>query len=251
MRVFENIDLSSRCTFHVGGLAEKYYEPENEDELTGLAADIYRSDGRVYILSGGSNLLINDKTVFSKVISMRIACLNFIDFGDGRFYIGASLSIQKVIHDINNLGYGGIEELIGLPALFGGIVYMNAGIGGESRSLFTIGQFIEKVKVYNYKSESIEWIPSNNCEFGHRKSIFQNDGYLILGAEVKFQEQPFAVSEEKIKMRQKFCKENFEYGKGCFGTCFSKSSGKLLNLAAKLSNGGGCSSVVSKCKLAC
>ena len=62
---------------------------------------------------------------------MKEACNTLVDEGKGRFYIGASNRIQKVISFVNEKGYGGFEELVGLPAMFGGIIYMNAGIGGE------------------------------------------------------------------------------------------------------------------------
>lgn len=56
-----------------------------------------------------------------------------------------------MISFVNEKGYGGFEELIGLPAISGGIIYMNAGIGGEKGSIFTISEFVNKIRAYDLK----------------------------------------------------------------------------------------------------
>ena len=152
--------------------------PENEEELIAITQEIYDNTGRVYILSGGSNMLINDRC-FEQVIYMNTACLKMTNLGEGRFYIGASNRIQKVISFVNEAGYGGFEELVGLPAFFGGVVYMNAGIGGHSNSLFTIGDFIETVKAWDLTEKKLVEFSKDQCEFAHRTSVFQKHPYII------------------------------------------------------------------------
>ena len=153
MKIQKNVKLATKTTLHIGGYTKTLYLPENEEELIHTAAELYEKEGKVYLLSGGSNLLINDQREFESVISMKEACTELTDLGNGRFYIGASNRIQKVISFVNERGYGGFEELIGLPAMFGGIVCMNAGIGGESAPLFTIAEFVKNVKVFNLEKD--------------------------------------------------------------------------------------------------
>lgn len=234
MKVQENVKLSTKTTFHVGGYTKSLYLPESEKELIYIAAELYEREEKVYLLSGGSNLLINDQREFDSIISMKEACTELLDMGSGRFYIGASNRIQKVISFVNEHGYGGFEELIGLPAMFGGIVCMNAGIGGASVPLFTISKFIKYVKVYDLRKKVIEEIPSDECGFSHRTSLFQNGQYVILGAEILCKAFEIERLEKKKKDRLEFCKKNFEYGKGCFGSCFSQCNGKLLRLVSIL-----------------
>lgn len=188
----------------------------------------------IYILSGGSNLLINDQKEFENVIYMKDVDRNLKQIKDDLFYVGCSLKIQEVINGINELNYGGIEELYSLPALFGGIIYMNAGIGGKTTSSFTISDFIVRVKVLNKETKKIEWIKKEDCQFSHRKSMFHNDKYIILGAECKFKKQDIKKSKEIIQERLKFCKEKQEIGHGAFGTCFSTADSRLLKIVSKL-----------------
>ena len=234
VQVQENVKLSTKTTFHIGGMVKKLYIPENEEELIKVTSDIYDRDGKVYIIAGGSNLLVNDKRIFDAVIGMKEACNTLVDEGQGRFYIGASNRIQKVISFVNEKGYGGFEELVGLPAMFGGIIYMNAGIGDEKEPIFTISEFVNKVRAYDLKDKKIVIFSREECNFSHRKSIFQSGQYIILGAEIKCKEIDAADSTKRRKSRIEFCRQNFDYGQGCFGSCFSQCNGKLMRVLAIL-----------------
>lgn len=227
MVVQNDVHLGARATMKIGGYADRFYIPENEEELTNIAQEIYDKNGQVYILSGGSNLLINDRR-FAQVIYMHDACPEMANLGNGKFYIGASNRIQRVISFVNEYGYGGFEELIGLPAFFGGVIYMNAGIGGRTNSLFTIGDFIEFVRVWDLTERKLVELNKEQCEFVHRKSVFHDHPYVILGAVIQCVERSLEEAKQRKLARLQFCKENFEYGKGCFGSCFSKASRRIL-----------------------
>ena len=134
MKTLQNVNLADKTTFRVGGIARYYFIPENVEELTETICKLKDSDYR--LISGGSNLLINDKKTFENVISCELFDKQLEFLGGGLFYVGASNKIQEAISFVNGYGYGGFEELIGLPALFGGIIYMNAGIGGRKKVKF-------------------------------------------------------------------------------------------------------------------
>lgn len=234
MNKYCNIDLSKKTTFKIGGIAKNFYIPDSIEELKKLINTLKHQ--KYYIISGGSNLLINDQKTFENVISMENVDKSIENKNNGNFYIGASNRIQDVINHINKNGYGGIEELFSLPAMFGGIIYMNAGIGSQLNPLFTIADFITKVKVINRENLQIEWIEQKDCNFKHRYSKFHNNKYIILGAECKFYKQTLEESKIKIKNRIKHCKEKQEWGKGCFGTCFSVANRKLLKVQSLINH---------------
>lgn len=231
MIIQNDVHIGAKTTMKIGGYAEQFYIPESEEELTDITQEIYDKDGRVYILSGGSNLLINDRR-FEQVVYMHDACPEMRDLGEGRFYIGASNRIQKVISFVNDAGYGGFEELVGLPAFFGGIIYMNAGIGGARNSLFTIGEFVENVRFWDFAEKKLVEIPKEQCGFGHRASVFQQRPGVILGAVIQCPKRDLEETKSRKEARLRRCKEMFEYGKGCFGTCFMKANGKILKLVS-------------------
>lgn len=232
MKVIKDVNLSKKTTFRTGGTARNFYVPENKNELVDIAEKLYSKDGQLYILSGGSNLLVNDEREFDSVISMERACTNLTYLGNGEFFIGASNRIQKVIHFVNENGYGGFEQLFGLPAMFGGILYMNAGIGGGESVLFTISEFVKSVQALDLEAGEVVSLAEKECFFGHRKSRFQNGKYVILGAVIVCRQTTKEEADLKIEKRISFCRKNFEYGNGCFGTCFAESNGRLLKVIA-------------------
>ena len=234
MIILNNEPLSKRTTFHIGGTAEKLYIPESEEELIQVSKDIYGRDHRVYVISGGSNLLINDDRAFPEVVCMAKACRELEQLHDGVFYIGASVRIQKAISFVNSFGYGGFEELIGLPALFGGIIYMNAGIGRESAPLFTISEFVDSVRALDLKTGETVTLTADECRFGHRTSVFKNGQYIILGAQITCRATDRDDAASRIQKRREHCHKSFEYGKGCFGSCFMRFKGPILRTLSAL-----------------
>lgn len=234
MIILNNEPLSKRTTFHIGGTAEKLYIPESEEELIQVSKDIYDRDHRVYVISGGSNLLINDDRAFPEVVCMAKACRELEQLHDGVFYIGASVRIQKAISFVNSFGYGGFEELIGLPALFGGIIYMNAGIGRESAPLFTISEFVDSVRALDLKTGETVTLTAEECRFGRRTSVFKNGQYIILGAQITCRATDRDDAASRIQKRREDCHKSFEYGKGCFGSCFMRFKGPILRTLSAL-----------------
>ena len=227
----DNVNLKKYNTFHLNAISKKFFIPENEVELIKLIKELKDKNEKYNILSGGSNVLLKDDVEYTNIIYMKEVDNSKELLDEGKFYIGASNRIQEVIKYVNDNGYGGFEELYCLPALFGGIIYMNAGIGGRAKPLFNISDFIERVKVLNINTCDIEWISNENCNFEYRKSVFHNNKYIILGAELKLNKQDLEKSNLRIQNRIKYCKENQEWGKGCFGTCFSNSSIRILKIA--------------------
>lgn len=222
--------LRTKTTFRIGGVAKRFYIPQTERELIELVQSLVQEHISFKVLSGGSNLLVNDKKSFDAIIYMGQAVDTITDNGCGNFYIGASNRIQKVIRYVNSTEYGGFEELIGLPALFGGIIYMNAGIGGRNSVKFNISDFVVRVKVLEIKTGKICWMDKNECDFGYRKSIFQKNNFVILGADIVLHHQTKEQSEKRIKDRLQHCKDHQEWGKGCVGSCFSIYNGKILRI---------------------
>lgn len=228
----ENINLASKTTFKIGGIAKKFYIPESDEDIINLVKQLKSNNEEFYILSGGSNLLINDEKVFTNVIYMEKIDTTIEKKENGSFYIGTSNRIQKVIREVNKQGYGGFEELFCLPAMFGGIIYMNAGIGGRNNVKFNISDFIIRVKALDIDREEIIYLEKKECNFSYRNSIFKNGKYIILGAEIKLDKQDIEISNDRIEKRKEFCKNKQEWGKGCFGSCFSCASGILLRVIA-------------------
>lgn len=224
MKVLKNEKLDKYTTIKIGGYAKKMYFPDNISDLK----KILKSEKQYKIISGGSNLLINDTVTFPCVISMINCCDEINKLGDNEVYVGASVRIQYLIKQLGEWGLGGFEYLFSLPALFGGIIVMNAGRGSDGSC---ISDYIQSIRVLK-DGEEIE-MSKEMCDFGYRTSIFKNGDYIILGATLKCDFISQTESKKRIHERIKHCRDTQDAAFPCFGSVFSKSSYRLMNFLKK------------------
>lgn len=228
MRIEEYVVLSKFTTFQMGGVAKKLIIPESEDELLEV---IKTTTLPRYVIGGGSNILINDQREFESVISLREFNSEIIPVGDGKYYVGASTRLQKLIKTINDEGYGGIEYLFSVPGLVGGAVVMNAG-RGNSRD--EIGNFIISVRAI--KDGEIKDFGKEECKFSRRNSIFKNSDMIIIGVLFKFNSGNPEDFERLREERIEHVKQVQDNSKPNFGTVFYKADSHIMGWFQKHSN---------------
>lgn len=225
MEVKEKEDLARYTTFKMGGIAEKMYFPESEEELVELIAE----GNKKHLISGGSNLLIAEK-IFPEVINLRKFSDKIEIFENGCFVVGASVRLQKLINTINENGYGGIEYLYSVPACVGGAIVMNAG-RGKTHNLF-ISDYIMAVKVL-YQGKVL-WLEKEDCLFSYRASVFKNNqDYIILAAKFCFPAMSKEESGRLKKERLELCKKVQDSSAPNFGTVFCTANQHIMWIMQK------------------
>lgn len=234
MEIRENEPLEMYTTFRMGGVAEKLYAPESVEELTALLTE--QSSLYKYIISGGSNLLINDDKRFPAVLSMRKANLTLEHRGDGIFYIGASVRIQEAIQFVNGYGRGGMEYLYSLPALMGGILYMNAGRGKKDAKAPAISDYVVSVDILDNGIRRS--LTREECSFSYRESVFQRmEKCVILGGLFQFPEMTSTESAALIRERIALCRNTQDMTAPNFGSVFCTFNPRILRMVRKVGFG--------------
>lgn len=229
MRIAQNEMLDKYTTIKIGGMAKILYFPLTSDELIETVKNV----GDKYIIGGGSNLLINDAVCYDAAICLR-EFNNFIqNIQDGDYRVGAGVRLQRLINTINQDGYGGLEYLFSVPGLIGGAIYMNAGRGRKYNK--SISDYILSVDVL-YHGEIVT-LYKEQCNFGHRSSIFQEGGYVILSAHMRFPAQDKELSRQLKNRRIQFCKEFQDNTLPNFGSVFSQSSGLIMKIIQRIGFG--------------
>lgn len=193
MMIENNVLLSSKTTFGLGGKCREFVIPESVPE----AIDALKTYPNAPLLAGGSNLVINDLHEFDSVISLLKFNTDIHPVQDGIYYVGASVRNHVLIRKINDAGYGGMEYLYYVPGTIGGAIYMNAGTGKKLGN--DISQHILSVDWYN--GEQIVTMSKEECDFGYRHSFFQENKGLIIGAKMVFDPQSIEKSKELIQAR--------------------------------------------------
>ncbi len=223
MNIIKNQDLSLYSAFKIGGIAKNFYLPNNENELINLMKNL----NTYYMISSGSNILINDKKIFENVIFLGDFNNKITRLGDGKYEVGASVKLHKLIKFINMDGYGGIEDLITVPGLVGGSIAMNAGTGIKDGRF--IGNYVDKVKCL-YKNEII-YLDKAKCNFEYRNSIFKNNQeYIILSVEFNFLKLTKEKIENVVKEKIEHVKYKQDQKLPSLGSVFCEYSYKIMGV---------------------
>ena len=120
--------LSRHTAWGIGGLADRYYEPADVDELAAFLADLPAAEPLLW-MGLGSNLLVRDGGVRGTVVStVRMRAVERI--GTTRLHVEAGAACPRVARLAAGHGLTGCEFFAGIPGSMGGALAMNAGAFG-------------------------------------------------------------------------------------------------------------------------
>ena len=122
IRVQEQVSLAPFTTFRIGGPARYFCEAASEAELLD-AVQFARQHGlKIFVLGGGSNLLVGDEGFDGLVIRIAIDS-PFESSSDGRFVsytATAGTDWNAFVLHLCEQGISGVECLAGIPGSVGG-----------------------------------------------------------------------------------------------------------------------------------
>ncbi len=122
--------LSELTSYGIGGPADLLVLPDNPERMA-KALRILADDGMpVFAIGRGTNILAADAGFRGALI--RVQDRRFERIGDGRFDIGAAITLDEVVDALAKAGYVGAQGLAGIPGSLGGGIAMNAGAWGYS-----------------------------------------------------------------------------------------------------------------------
>lgn len=124
--------MSERTNFRVGGPADVLVTPRTPEALQRLLAILAdHAEIPVFVLAGGTNLVVRDGGVRGVVIDMTAGfdALAFTRQPDGTWLIetGAARTVQDVVEACAERGLSGMEWGAGIPGTVGGGIKGNAG----------------------------------------------------------------------------------------------------------------------------
>ncbi len=197
-KIQKDFSLKELSTFKVGGKAEFFLEISNKEDLEEAFHWVKKNKKRVWILGGGSNLLINDKNIDGLVLKISN---NEITVKGDRVECGAGSNLNKILFLSRANNLSGMEWAIGIPqATIGGAIRGNAGAFGDN-----ISNIVEMVEVFNIKTGRFKMFSNKDCEFNYRYSIFKKDKkYIIWMVILKMVKSNFIDISKKIEKNLNF-----------------------------------------------
>ena len=175
LTIQENIPLAPLTTLKVGGAARYFVEAVSEDKVREAVALAKRNQWSLFILGGGSNLVVADSGWPGLV--MRIA-IGGIKNGGGCFEVGAGVDWDELIGRAVAEDYAGIECMSGIPGSVGATPVQNVGAYGQE-----VSGAIESVRALDLSADRVVTLSNQECGFAYRGSIFNTVArgrYIIL-----------------------------------------------------------------------
>ena len=214
----EDESLSKYTTFKIGGPARVLIEAKSDEEVLKLVRLFDEMKEDYLIIGNGSNLLITDAGIERPVIVLDKNFSNITMIDEVTLYAEAGASLKSLANKALDLGLGGLEAISGIPGTVGGAVYMNAGAyGSEIKDVVT--------KIRYIKDDSIAELDASEANFAHRRSIFQDKGYIILGAYFKLvkKDKKDIEEEQRDYTQRRKDKQPLEYPSA--GSVFKRPEG--------------------------
>ncbi|MBI3421005.1 MAG: FAD-binding protein, partial [Candidatus Sungbacteria bacterium] len=124
----ENVPLAPYTYFKIGGPARFFAEARSEEELYEALEFARKRNVPLWVLGGGSNVLIADEGLPGLVIILRLADIYEVE--PHKLYVGAGVAMARAVAVSVERGLAGFEWAIGIPGTIGGSVRGNAGCFG-------------------------------------------------------------------------------------------------------------------------
>lgn len=187
--------LARRTTLRVGGSAQLFVVPENEEGLVKTLKAIHERGKAFKVIGKGSNLLPSDDVYNGVIIYCDKGLDNLqIDEKSGLIRVGAGYSLMKLAIEVARVGLAGFEFASGIPGNIGGAVFMNAGIKKNEMK-----DCITRVKIVRGSGE-VTWLDNREMEFGYRKSILQEHrDWICTEVEIQLQQGDAEAIQAEIK----------------------------------------------------
>lgn len=185
--IARNVPLAGLTTLGIGGPASWFWIARTADDVRAACqwSDINRVP--LFVLGGGSNLLIADGGVPGLVLQIAIAGAEFVGRGDDVLVrAGAGERWDSVVAATVGRGLAGLECLSGIPGTVGGTPIQNVGAYGQD-----VSGTIESVEAVDRRSGTQVTLSAGECGFAYRNSRFkgQDSGRFIVCA-VTFKLRP-------------------------------------------------------------
>lgn len=174
----EAVPLAPLTTLGIGGAAKYFIETETAEKLVGAILWAQSSGWPIFILGGGSNIVVADSGFQGLVIHNRIRGIEFspdpakfvcsrTDETLAKVGAGEIWNVFVQLCVAKNLA--GVECLAGIPGQVGATPIQNVGAYGQE-----VSETIVAVEAFDLQSSRLVEIPASQCEFGYRSSRFKH-----------------------------------------------------------------------------
>lgn len=190
MEILTNHPLKAYTTFKIGGPARYFASLALPEELPQAIAFAASRAVSIFVLGGGSNLLVSDSGIDALVLHPVHAGIHeaMDRNGDTLIHANAAEPWDRVVAHAVARGLWGIENLSHIPGQAGAALVQNIGAYGQQLS-----NVLERAEVASITDGSRSVLTRDECGLGYRQSIFntsQKGRFLILSLTLRLSRDP-------------------------------------------------------------
>jgi len=164
----ENVPLGPLTTLQVGGSARYLVEAASPDDVREAVSFSSERKLPLFILGGGSNLVVSDSGWPGLVL--RVTIPSFKEPAPGLYEVGAGYDWDGLVAHAVEHNCAGIECLSGIPGTVGGTPIQNVGAYGQE-----VSTTIVSVHAFDRETGAFRDLSNAECGFGYRASNFNRD----------------------------------------------------------------------------
>jgi UDP-N-acetylmuramate dehydrogenase len=174
-----DVPLAPLTTLGIGGPARWFIRASSVDEIRAAIEWSRDENVALFILGGGSNLLVSDDGFDGLVLQIDLRGITVESEDDfAMVKVAAGEPWDAFVRFAVQNGWAGIECLSGIPGLTGATPIQNVGAYGQD-----VSETIARVEVLDRATGIVKSLTNEECRFGYRSSLFKSverDRYVVL-----------------------------------------------------------------------
>lgn len=202
MDIKTNIPLKDLTTMKLGGNASFVAEVHTKEEVAAICRDAKSKALPVFVIGGGSNIIVKDEGFNGIIIRMQIPGFEVIaeDDDSTTIRIGAGENWDSVVKRTVDMNLSGVEAMSAIPGTTGAGPVQNVGAYGQE-----IADTLQSLEAYDNQTDSFVSLTNTDCKLAYRYSIFRGESagrYIITSITIKLSKKqllqpPFYDSLQK------------------------------------------------------
>jgi UDP-N-acetylmuramate dehydrogenase len=185
MDIHTDIPLKNYTTMRLGGNARFMTEVRTPEDVSRVCKNAHAQNLPIFILGGGSNVVVKDEGFSGIVIRNRIPGFEIIadDSMGTTIKVGAGENWDETVKRTVDMNLSGIEAMSAIPGTAGGAPVQNVGAYGQE-----LADTFVSLEAYDIQTDRFVSLSNVDCGFSYRHSIFRGEAagrYVIMSITLK------------------------------------------------------------------
>lgn len=219
--------MRDHTSFRIGGPADLFLVPADLDDLAAALAVLRAEGAPVFLLGGGTNLLVADRGIRGAVVDL--CGIRGLEAGPGTVSALCGTPMDEAVSFARDRGLSGLEFAASLPGTVGGAVWMNARCYDRevADALESVESLDAGLELRRRRVEPGAW--------GYKRSPFQSTTEVIVRAVFRLESADPRLIEEAMRRHRedRIAKGHFRHP--CAGSvfkndrAFGKPTGRIID----------------------